>query len=245
MRVKAECNEVHVEFLFLPLANMLWKYHNSKILASGARLWFASRGNGRSKIVANLCSQGNMWTHLVPSAYFGMALLQVCMEIAGTGDPEIQVPCGEPMLCKRLQSTYLPKVELLWMFALVAATAYAMLASFSYHLCTCSGFRTRTCAHRFDLSGAHKCYEPYCSRGGLMFRNCRTHHDVLFLCRGGGLQVLAKIEALVSISCRKLCLDAILAISSLSSGISGLNLLCLRLRLSSLPPQMPPQSPDA
>jgi len=77
---------------------------------------------------------GNMWTHLVPSAYFGLALLQVCMEIARTGDPAVQV-------------------ELLWVLALVAATAYAMLASFSYHLCTCSAFRTRTCAHRMDLSG--------------------------------------------------------------------------------------------
>eukprot|EP00403_Amphidinium_massartii_P013349 CAMPEP_0178417008 /NCGR_PEP_ID=MMETSP0689_2-20121128/24356_1 /TAXON_ID=160604 /ORGANISM="Amphidinium massartii, Strain CS-259" /LENGTH=253 /DNA_ID=CAMNT_0020038367 /DNA_START=32 /DNA_END=789 /DNA_ORIENTATION=- len=77
---------------------------------------------------------GNMWTHLIPSAYFSLALLDVVMDIAGTGDPAVQA-------------------ELVWLLLLVGATAYAFLASFSYHLCTCSRKQMRHCTYRMDLSG--------------------------------------------------------------------------------------------
>jgi len=77
---------------------------------------------------------GNIWTHLVGFGYFVAVFTQLFRELVIADGRGLQW-------------------DELWVLALVAATAFCLLCSFSYHICTCSGRCVRECMYRFDLTG--------------------------------------------------------------------------------------------
>lgn len=77
---------------------------------------------------------GNIWTHLVGFGYFVVVFAHLVEELIVADTEGLQW-------------------DELWVLALVGATAFCLLCSFSYHLCSCSGRSLRECMYRMDLTG--------------------------------------------------------------------------------------------
>jgi adiponectin receptor len=112
----------------------------------------------------------NMWTHLLGSLYaVGMGV-----HLASSLDYE---------------NYGVIEAEALWVLALAFTTAVCLLASFSYHLCTCTGERVCDCMHRMDQTGIVALIIASYFSGIALFYRCFPRLRLFYLCFAGCVAV--------------------------------------------------------
>lgn len=111
---------------------------------------------------------GNMWTHLLGSAYFAAVGVRFCLDALSAEEQE------------RLEGEA-------WVFALVVASAFCLMCSFGYHLCNCTGSGVCHCMHKVDQIGIVVLISASYFTGIALGFRCRPVLRCIYLAYAGGV----------------------------------------------------------